>query len=240
MPKITKVQPLPAKPPQFPEAKVLVYIDGNKCTPVRERTWRAMGLDVGSEISCDELRERESFHWKRQYRDSGGWEQEKGRLQKVKTFIENLDKRVVANIVGFGADSTEFIAQHPDEPGRPDLEVCLKRDGHVVLLVEVSGTKKMRGAAYWVRPDKLAYADNHAGDDVWVILHYAEPSEKFVIVRPLKGSSRHVMEKPIGGSIERYVEFYEGDPALVPAESFQAHLGTRVDRISASEPLDTY
>ena len=47
MPKFTKVYEMPAKPQKNHEAKVLVFIDGQKCTPIRARTWVGMRLKVG-------------------------------------------------------------------------------------------------------------------------------------------------------------------------------------------------
>ncbi|TXH08134.1 MAG: hypothetical protein E6R04_11225 [Spirochaetes bacterium] len=228
MSKITKVYPLPAKPPQYPEAKVLVYIDGEKCSPIRERTWRAMGLQVGSEITREELIEREKFHWKNEYKKAGGWEKEKVRLAAVKAYIENIDRRIEAKITGFGANSTEFIAEHPDEQGRPDIEVVLRHNQLVVLLVEVSGTERMRGYTYWIRPDKIAYAINHPNEDVWIILHYAEPQQKFVFFKPQQGVNYPVITVDIRGSGERMAEIDDRSPGVVTEAGFRNHLLQRM------------
>lgn len=65
MQKITKIYLLPDNPPKYPESKVLVYLDGQKCTLARERTWQAMNLKEGDSITCDELKQRDNFHWKK-------------------------------------------------------------------------------------------------------------------------------------------------------------------------------
>jgi hypothetical protein len=224
---------MPANPPKYPEAKVLVYIDGHKCTPVRARTWAGMGLKVGDEISCEELKKRESFHWKKAY-GKAAWEKEGVRLGKVKTLIEMMDPRVVANIVGFGAGSTEFIAEHPAESGKPDIEVVTQEKRIVVLVVEVTGTETMRGAGYWVRPDKLNYAKEHPEEDVWLILHYADPVERFVFIRPSSAATYKAVEQRIRDSIEHYVVFTDSSHEVVSADTFRNHLRAKVDAIEPS------
>src|SRR5699024_5647713 len=146
MPKITKITPKPDK------GRVWVYVDGEYCCSIRERTFPAMNLHAGQEISCGEIKELESFHWKHAY-GQAAWDKEKARLSRVKTLIEGIDPRVEARITGFGADSSEFIAAHPSESGKPDIEVISKEDiQFVLLLVEVTGTESMRPgtSTYWV------------------------------------------------------------------------------------------
>lgn len=229
MPKITKIYEMPANPPKYPEAKVLVYIDGEKCIPIRTRTWSAMGLKVGDSITCDELKERESHHWKHAYGQSA-WDKEKIRLGKVKEFIESFESRVLVEIVGFGADTNKFIPGHPTESGKPDLEVKLRDDGRILLLVEVTGTESMRGTTYWIRPDKLKYSENHPTEDVWLVLHYLKPVEKFVFIKPDPQKHYQASEKEIRGSIEFYVEFSDSDQEVVPAEFFKRHLTMKVEQ----------
>lgn len=223
MSKITKIYPLPANPPQYPEAKVLVYIDGQKCVAVRERTWQAMKLKAGDTITCDELKQREIYHWKLMYGKSS-WEKEKVRLEKVSYLIESIDKRIKSEIVGFGADSTDLILEHPEESGKPDIAVHLRKTMVVLIFAEVTGTETMRGSAYWVRPDKLKYANNHIDQDVWIILHYAKPVEKFVFIKPIPGKSYSIVNKVIKGSTEFYVEFSDADVEVVPFDTFKNHL----------------
>lgn len=229
MSKITKVFPLPANPPKYPEAKVLVYIDGQKCITIRERTWQAMDLKEGDTITCDELKQRENFHWKNAYgkKDADGknaWNREKVRLGKVRSLIEGISPDIVVNIVGFGADSVEMIPEHPEKSGQPDIELCLRDTGDVLALVEVSGTEVMRGVSYWVRPDKLKYIENHPDQDIWIILHYAKPTEKFVFIKPLPGKTYATVSKVINGSNEIYVEFWDKDDEVVEFDEFKRHL----------------
>ena len=104
------------------------------------------------------------------------------------------------------------------------------RDEDVVLLfVEVTGTEAMRGdpTIYWVRPDKLKYANSHPAKDIWVILHYAKPVEKFVFIKPTAGKAYTYTNKDIRGAGERMVEFRDGEPEVKTQAEFQVHLMAR-------------
>lgn len=204
-----------------------VFVDGEYCTSIRKRTFPALKLTVGQEIDCEAIKELESHHWKNAY-GKESWDKEKVRLNKVKALIEQLEPRVQAHIVGFGADTSEFIAGHPDESGKPDIEVRTKHSSIVILLVEVSGTEVMRGKTYWVRPDKLLYAKNHPDQDVWIILHYNEPQERFVFIKPNPATDYPVVEKKIRESVEIYVEFDDGSPDVKDEAFFATHLRGRV------------
>lgn len=227
MPKITKVYSMPPNPPRFPESSVLVYIDGVKCRAVRERTWRAMGLKVGDEITCQELNERENFHWKRVY-GASSWEKEKVRLQAVQKLLESVSSDIEIRITGFGAGNTDFIAAHPKESGRPDIEVCSRKNGQIVMFVEVTGTERMRGSSYWVRPDKLSYAKNHPEADVWIILHFNLPEDKFVFVKPNPTTEYVVSNIEIRGSLEYYVEFNDSDSDVYTFDAFKRHVSGKI------------
>lgn len=224
MPKITKIVPKPET------ERVWVYVDDNYCTSIRERTFPALKLTVGQEITCDAVKELESFHWKNAYGQKA-WDKEKIRLDKVKSLIESLEPRVRVDIVGFGANTNEFIAEHPNESGKPDLEVNTKEGSILVLIVEVTGTEIMRGNTYWVRPDKLNYAKNHTEQDVWLILHYVQPHEKFIFIKPNLGVNYIVSEIEIRGSIEHYVEFTDNSDEVVPQAEFARQLSSKVDSI---------
>jgi hypothetical protein len=216
MSKITNIVHKPEK------ERYWIYVDGEYCTSIRERTFPALKMNVGDQLSCNEIKERESFHFKNQYQDS--WGKEKVRLNKVKELIDSFDSRLEARVTGFGADTTEFIKAHPDESGKPDIEVINKDNGVVLIFVEVSGTERMRRGDYWVRPDKLTYAQNHVSDDVWIILHYREPQEKFIFIKPCLDTDYGYNEVKIGETVEHYVFFNDGMDECKTIEEFRQHL----------------
>lgn len=226
MGKITKMDHKPDR------ERYWIYVDGQYCTSIRDRTFPALNLSIGMEITCEEIKERENFFWKQQYGKTA-WEKEGVRLGKVKELIDAIDPRASAQIVGFGAGSTELIAEHPKEAGRPDIEV-ITTDGRqlVLLAVEVTGTEHMRGETYWVRPDKLAYVQAHPDQEVWLILHYAEPEERFVFIRPSPDKSDYtVSKKVIRDATELFVEFSDQSPEVVTLDVFRANLIGRLNDV---------
>jgi len=224
MPKITKILHKPEK------ERYWIFVDGEYCASIRERTFPAMCLTVGQEISCQVIKDLENYHWKHAY-GHDAWEKEKVRLGKVRKLIETLDDRVAVEIVGFGADHAKFIAAHPEEAGKPDMRVQTRHGSIPVLLVEVTGTETMRGDTYWVRPDKLDYAQKYPDEDVWIILHYAQPQEKCVFIKPDHGHRYQIVNKEIRGSIEHYVEFTDDTPGMKSRAEFAQHLKQRIDAI---------
>jgi len=220
MAKITRILPKPEK------ERVWIYVDNAYCTSVRERTFEGLKLSLGQTISCDEIKELESHHWKHKY-GAASWEKEKVRTNKVDELVRALAPEVTVAVTGFGADTNAFIPAHPDEQGKPDLEIRLAHTGATVMWIEVTGTEVMRGDDYWVRPDKLAYAANHPDRDVWVVLHYAKP-EQFVFIQP-NPATRYVAElKRIGDSDERMVIFNNRHPDVKSQAVFADHLKNRI------------
>lgn len=205
-----------------------IYVDGEYCMSVRETVFPNLQVQKGDEVDPEELKNREKYFWK--YRYQGGWEKEIVRLNRVVELIEGLEPRAEARISGFGAGSTELILEHPPEPGQPDISVLLRDSEIVIICVEVSGTEIMRGDGYWVRPDKLNYARNHPEQDIWIILHYAEPDEKFVFIRPDQTRQHDPEDKIINNVTERYVVFHDGDTEVKSREIFRDHLELRCDQ----------
>lgn len=224
MPKITHIRETSDK------TRIRVFIDGEFCVQIRARTFSAMNLCVGQEISCNALKELETHFWKHSY-GKAAWEKEKIRLDRVRDLLEWADERAEVVISGFGANSTEFIAGHLEQSGTPDIEVKFKGHNITVLLVEVSGTEYRRGSDYWVRPDKLQYAQDHPDQDVWIILHYAKPREKFVIIKPKQDAIYTAREVTIRGAVEYYVVFTDSSDEITSLNAFKGYLNDRFDHI---------
>jgi len=245
MPKITDIKASCATTSNPDDHRVRVFIDGEYCTSIRARTFKGMqeneGIDIGSDISCQALKDKDNFYWKQAYgKDS--WEKEKVRLNKVKLFVEAVSSDIEVFTVGFGADSDAFIERHPEMAGAPDLEVRVRNEDLILLLIEVTGTEAMRGdpTCYWVRPDKLKYASMHPDEDIWVILHYSKPVEKFVFIKPTHGKTYKYVSVSIRGAGERMVEFRDSDPEVKSEYEFRAHLlGKVADATGGTRALVT-
>lgn len=224
MPNITEIRYMPDR------NKYWIYVDSIFCCSIRERTFPALKLYVGMTISCDEIKSLENFHWKRVY-GPNSWKKENVRLVRIKNLIDQINPAVEAKIVGFGAGTSDFIEEHPPESGKPDIDVILKINPDVVVLsVEVTGTEVMRPGTntYWVRPDKLNYMRKNPDQDVWIALHYSQPSELLVFIKPDANKNYPISEKNIRGTIEYYVEFSARSPEVHDFEYFKRCLENRI------------
>jgi len=202
--------------------KYWVYVDGSYCTSIRGRTFNAMNLKIGQSITCTELKEMESFHWKNMYGQTA-WDKEKIRLDKVSQLVSSLNLPIEVLITGFGANTNEMIKAHPEEQGKPDIELLNSHSKQNIMFIEVTGTEYKRGNDYWIRPDKLEYCKNHSEQDVWIILHYANP-EQFVFIKPNNNITYQFQEKNINNSIEYYVVFDDSSPEVKSYDQFVQHL----------------
>ena len=225
MPRITEIRPA--------GDRVYVYLDGVYAQSIRARTFAAMNLSVGQVISKDELEEMEKNHWKIVY-GPASWEAEKTRLSRVSEMLTAHDDRISVSVTGFGADSVEMIDHHPAESGKPDLSVHLVGVADPITTIEVTGTDFRRGNDYWVRPDKLAYAQRHPDEDVWIVLHYSKPNELVVAIKP-DPSKRYVAQrKTIRKSIELFVVFNPSDSEVHDFSVLVRHIRQKVDHRTGS------
>ncbi|MGY6566997.1 MAG: hypothetical protein ACXIU5_19845 [Halomonadaceae bacterium] len=215
-----------------------IFVDGAYCTSVRQRTFPALGIELGQRIDCDEIKRREAFHWKHAYGEAA-WKKEKVRIARVKAIIEARFSGLEVLVEGFGADSNDFIPEHPKEPGKPDLSIRGRQSGQIYCALEVSGTEVRRGTDYWVRPDKLSYAQNHPEQHVWICLHYARPSEKLVFIRPDPSQCYQPVPVQVGKAIEHYVLFDDDSRETGSLEDFYAFLlSQRPEHLLASRHED--
>jgi hypothetical protein len=224
MSKITELKHKPNKDGDVSQDRVWVYVDGKYCCSMRERTSKAMELFEGKEAICSDLIKSEKFFWKNQYKDS--WDKEKVRIEKVSQLIKSFSEQFRLEKTGFGADSNELIEEHPDEPGAPDVSV-FNRNNKLIMYLEVTGTEYMRNPdkpIYWIRPDKIQYCQSHPEKNIWIILHFAKPSQKFVFVKinPLK-TYRYEVEN-IKGADEHYSPFSDADTEVKTMDEFRQHL----------------
>lgn len=206
--------------------KYWIFIDNKYCTSIRERTFKAMNLHVNQKISCECVKDLENFHWKKLY-GTDSWEKEKIRINKVKELLTNISNYISVNVIGFGADSNELIKEHPKESGMPDLEIIDNRTKEILMYIEVTGTEKMQGNTYWVRPDKLKYAQNNKEKDVWIILYYNEKNT-FVYIKPNLNKTYTPSTKNLKGSDEYYVEFIDNDDEVKKQKYFEIYLRNKI------------
>jgi len=185
--------------------RVYVYIDGKFCTSIRERTWIGMHLAVGSSISCEELKIFEQNFWKKLY-GVDSWQREKIRINRVINWFAKYIPQVEVMPVGLGTDRNDYLENvHSEEKGEPDLSIRLHSSEIEIIALEVSGTEKMQGNDYWIRKDKIDYIQNHPERDLWVVLHYKLPKEKFIWLKFIPEKSYQTTVINIKGADEYYV-----------------------------------
>lgn len=123
----------------------------------------------------------ERFFFKNSY-GKEAFKKEIVRLEYVEKFLRIIYPGIELERTGFGAGDTQIYYEHPEKPDAPDLAV--KKNNTIIMHIEVSGTTFKRGNDYWVRPDKLIYAQNHRNVPHWIILHYQKPFETLIFIKP--------------------------------------------------------
>ena len=61
MPKITRIEY------KADRERYWIFVDSEYCTSIRARTFPTLDLTVGQTISCEQIKELESHHWKHSY-----------------------------------------------------------------------------------------------------------------------------------------------------------------------------
>lgn len=202
---------------EYKADRMAIFIDNKFCTSIRKRTFSGMNLNEGDEITCEELKEKENFFWKQAY-GKKSWEREKVRLEKVKELVLSISSNLVIKETGFGAGKTEFLAEHPDESGSPDLTVY--KDKMEIMFIEVTGTEFKRASDYWVRPDKIKYFQNHPEKNIWIILYF-NSLEQFIFIRPNSDQQYEYSEEIINEATEHFVKFNDDSSEVKNQEQFR-------------------
>lgn len=78
----------------------------------------------------------------------------------------------------------------------------------------------MRGEGYWIRPDKLEYAENHPDETVYTAVHYTQPEELVRFIKHIPGKQYQYKRIEIRGAIEHYCIFHDRDEEVLTLEEF--------------------
>jgi hypothetical protein len=213
------------------EERVWVYVDNHYCCSIRQRTWKAMNLGEGSEITCEALKDKENFFWKKAYGETA-WKKEKVRIDRIVGWFKKYIPEVAVNIVGFGAESNEFIDKHPENHGEPDLSICIPNTDIEIIALEVTGTEEQRGNGYWIRPDKISYIQNNPSRDIWIALHYQKPNEKFIWLKPELKKQYNYINVEIRGATEHYISFDEHAVEIKSSETLRNYIRTKIKSLT--------
>lgn len=89
----------------------------------------------------------------------------------------------------------------------------------------------MQGIDYWVRKDKIEYIQNHKKRDIWIVLHYQLPKEKFVWLKISNNKSYLTKVIKVKGAGEHYVVFTNEDEEVKQSSYFKDYILAKLDKI---------
>lgn len=204
--------------------RVYVYIDGVFCASIRQRSWIGMNLREDSVITCEELKKLENNIWMELY-GRKSWELEKVRIKRVEGWFAKYIPQVKIVPIGLGADTNDYLEDiHSEQKGAPDLSIQAADSKVEIIALEVSGTERKQRTDYWVRKDKIAYIQNNYQRDIWIVLHYKLPYEKFIRLKVDPVNDYPIVIKNIKGADEHYVSFTDTSPEIRSSEFFRNYI----------------
>jgi len=210
MPKITSI--INQKNP----LRVSIFVEGKFWRGCTKRVAENLGLVIGKEIDKEETDRKINFFWKDLYQPKR--KDSSKRQEAIKSLIESWG--YVVKIIGFGANTEEYIKHHPKEKGGPDLEIEINDKK---ILLESTGCPSLRGEGLWIRPDKVEYAKNHPEKNVWVA-HRIDVSNEIRFIKLIEGKIYEAEEVDTGYSKELMVIFNTFDKEIKTKEEFKKYL----------------
>jgi len=158
-------------------------------------------------------------NWKDKYSDT--WETGNERENVLKKLLESYGFKPIVH--GFGAMSTEYIAEKSKEPGKPDFYIEV--NGEKVYF-EVTGTHFISEyAPIWVRPDKINYAKKHNIKCYLVHIISAKRLVRFIDMAKIDG---YIIHPTTRRGNETFVEFNPSQ--MTPMIPFMESLNTYAKR----------
>lgn len=146
----------------------------------------------------------------------------KAGMKRQNVVIGWLTKKVpdvAVETVGFGANSVGRVEGYGSEPGLPDLLLRDVLSGAELCRVEVTGTDR-RHEELWVGAHKLAYADRHPEQDVWIAMVFGAGTRPPIFIKPSNGRVKEAVVMNLKGKDERYVVLGPDDPDVYSPDDF--------------------
>lgn len=214
-----------------PTDRYAVFVNEALQAMIRAPIFHALRLAVGQRISKEDLALREQQQVRVLLRD-GASKRDTFRQRRVSELLQQCHPEITVEIEG-PTVSVASPAYHPKAEGKPDLTVRL-RGGHLpVMAVEVAGADWRDGDTYFVRAERFRHALAHPDEESWIVLHYSQPDERFVFVRPLPGHDYAGRERLLGSRVDRFVELNDPSPEVQTQEQFAARLDACVAEVKA-------
>ena len=216
-----------------------VFIDGVPYY-VSDRSFPAMGLTIGDQITPEQLQYLDNRYRELSNPDSCGVETRS--LDCAEDMIHCADKRAHVIRVGYGQFTLQFIPEHPDELGSPDLVVVFDdeviddpNDRTILTRIKTSGIEAKSGDDYWIRHEAIHYVCSHPDEDTWIVFYCALPNEEMVCIWP-NPKREYVPETKVERAVARqFVIFSADDPEVFTVDDFADWLRSKMDRLLQSE-----
>jgi hypothetical protein len=150
--------------------RVVVYVDHKFCVSIRPDVWKLMNLHEGSEITCSELKRKETFYFKKTYMLSS-WSSEKERVDDVVKWLTKYLPEV--EIKRIEQDEETMINEfHKMEP---NLSLLLKGTKTEFIAIKVLGADVQVGTHHWLRLDAIEYIKENPSRDIWIAACFKYP-----------------------------------------------------------------
>jgi hypothetical protein len=211
--------------------RVAVYVDFHFCASVRQSIWEEMDLAEGSEISCSELHKKEALTWKQANKKNTIFNSKQAincTMQWLNQYLPTLDARVID--FRFGYSSNPSSVSYPSTRNDQNISLLLKGTSTEVITLEVASTEIQRGINYWVRADKIAYAQSQSSRDAWVVLYYRHPHERFVWIHPVS-DKKYKAEEIIDNTKNYFVAFNDRSPEVHSSQEFCQYIQDKIDKM---------
>jgi len=219
MPKITQIRR------DKTTNRVSVYIDYRFCMSIRENVWQEMGLAENSDISCVELKQKERALWK-QISKAQAIENSKQALLRIQQWFNKYLPNVEVRVIDFRLSDSSSARGYL---GRNDQNISLlhKETTTEIMTLEMASTEISRGINYWVRADKIDYAQNL---NSWVVLYYKYPIERLIWIKPLP-AKKYKPQELIANIKPYYVSFNEKSPEVHSEQDFYKYVQNKIEQM---------
>jgi hypothetical protein len=232
MPKITQIQY------DNITKRVLVYIDYRICTSMDQKTWHNLDLNEGSEISCQQLRQRKILAEKIPAEANFTNISSLAITRTARWLNKNLSN-IEARIIDFryGRNDGGLSLNYPNTRNDQNISLVLKETNTEIITLEVSAVEMQCGINYWLREDKLRYAQNQSKRDGWVMLYYQYPKETFIWIKPEK-DKQYVSEILSKNSPSRFVPFNNRSFEIYSDKEFCEYVQKKIEQLVTKTSSD--
>lgn len=210
--------------------RAIIYVDYRFCAAIRQNVWDEMNLHEGSEISCARLRQKEAMVW-RKFRKSSGIYPIKQAMTRIVQWFTKYLPHLEARIIDFSFDhsSEKSSLDYPSARNDQNIGVFLKGTSTEIITLEVAVAEMQRGTNYWVRSDKVTYAQGQSQKDAWVVLYCKHPTERLTWIKP--GNKEYKHEELVGITNIHFVTFDDRSQEVYSSKNFCDYIQKKIDNM---------